>query len=84
MTIRRVAVALVISAAMVLSGCGGGGGPSDSTPPASNNWDSMLRGLERHRAGTDLRSEGQAFDNNNGRTTIGDATRENLHFTRRV
>jgi len=43
MTIRRVAVALVIGAAIVLYGCpGGGGGYGSSMVSPSNNWDSMI------------------------------------------
>jgi hypothetical protein len=41
MTIRRVALALAIGAAMLLCDCGGGGG-GDSGAAPSNNWDSMV------------------------------------------
>ncbi len=37
MTIRRLAAALIIGAAMVLSGCGGGGGDGSSSDIAIGN-----------------------------------------------
>ncbi len=41
---KRVAVALMIGATILLSSCGGGGGggSSSSAAPPSNNWDSMI------------------------------------------
>jgi len=44
MTLRRVAAALVIGAAMFLWGCGGGGGGDSGSgaAPPSNSWDSMV------------------------------------------
>jgi len=43
MSIRRIATALAIGAALLLGSCsGGGGGGGGGTAPPSNNWDSMV------------------------------------------
>ena len=42
MSIRRMATALAIGAALLLGSCSGGGGGGGGTPTPSNNWDSMV------------------------------------------